>query len=200
MKSTTRILILFTILVLSVGVAVSTGMLDKITKVVMKGEAGDTFVYIDNTSVNPADRVTIDLTDESDDGDGYGDTGLVTVENMADFKLKARVDDVQVAVFYADGDKTDFLVDETDDGRWEFYEDSDSSGGLSPGDVKVGGVKIKKSASTYLDDGNTFTVSKGDSKDLRIEMEYEPYAPGRLIGADNYTMSFDIYVVKETYQ
>jgi len=205
MKSTTRILILFTIVVLSVGVAVSSGMLDKIITVVMKGEAGDTFVYIDNESVNPADTVTIDLTDESDDGDGYGDTGYVTVENLADFKLTARVDDVQVAVFYDDGDKTDFLLNMTDDGKWEFYNDSDSSGGLSSGDVRVGELTIKEGVSSTsttfssLDPENTFTVSDGKSRALRIEMEYMPYAPGQFTGAANYTVSFDVYVVKETY-
>ncbi len=194
MESTTRTLIVFTIVVLSVGVVVSSGLVDKIITMVVKSEAGDAFIYINDIGT-PASRITVNLTDE--DGDGYGDSGEITVENRADFTLNARITDVQIAVSYETGEETGFVENRTGHGIWEFYEDSDSDRQLSPGDVMVGKLKIKQSSSSL--DEDAFKVASENSKDLRITMEYQPYAPGRLAGATNYTVSFKIYVVEERY-
>jgi hypothetical protein len=81
-----------------------------------------------------------------------------------------------------------------DRGKWNFYLDSDGSKGPSENDVKFGEVWIKQ-GSSYLD-GDEFSVRDGGSKELKVELKYQPYAPGKSEGVAFYAVTFDLMVLE----
>lgn len=137
-------------------------------------------------------NLRLELIDSN--GDGFPDSGSLQVNNHGDFELRSRIANVGVRIDYEDNSSVTLFADRYDKGKWDFYLDSDGSKGFSDNDVKFGEVWIKY-GSYYLD-GDQFYVPGGGSKDLKVELKYQPYAPGKTEGVKYYAVFFDIVMLE----
>ena len=128
--------------------------------------------------------VSVSLQDS--DNDGFCDSGSVLVRNDGDFSFKGKIANLEVT-----HDAEEYIVVLSGNGIWYFYSDEDSSGNLTPSDIKVGKVKIEQGSSALEED--TFTVSSDGEKELNVKLYFEPYAE-----EGSYEISFDILAIYET--
>jgi hypothetical protein len=169
---------------------VSAVVLSNLTSVEMRGEAGDSLVQVEN---HPApSNLRLELIDSN--GDGFPDSGSLQVNNRGDFELRSRIANVGVRIDYEDNSSVTLFAERYDKGKWNFYLDSDGSKGPSENDVKFGEVWIKYG--NYYLDGDQFYVPGGGSKDLKVELKYQPYAPGKIEGVKYYAVFFDIVMLE----
>jgi len=168
----------------------SAAVLSSLTSVEMRGEAGDSLVQVDN---RPApDRLRLELVDSQ--GDGFPDSGSLLVNNRGDFQLRGKIANLGVRMDYEDNSSVEFLTERYDNGKWNFYLDSDGNKEPSENDVKFGEVWIKHGS--YFLNGDEFSVRDGGSKELKVELKYQPYAPGKSRGVKFYAVVFDIVMLE----
>jgi len=170
--------------------SVSAVVLSNLTSVEMRGEPGDSLVQVEN---RPApSKLKLELIDSN--GDGFPDSGSLLVNNRGDFQLRGKIANVSVRIDYEDNSSAELFTERYDKGKWNFYLDSDGSKGPSENDVKFGEVWIKYG--NYFLDGDQFSVQEGSSKELKVELKYQPYAPGKIGGVKFYAVVFDIVMLE----
>ncbi|KUO41545.1 MAG: hypothetical protein AVW06_00995 [Hadesarchaea archaeon DG-33-1] len=180
------LLLVFGALVTSASAAV----LSNLASVEIRGEPGDSLVLVDNC---PAPAVLrLELIDSQ--GDGFPDRGSLVVTNRGDFKLRGRIANLGVRLDYEDNSSVGLLTELYDRGKWNFYLDSDGNRWVSENDVKFGEVWIKHG--TYFLDEDEFSVSERNSKELKVELKYQPYAPGKSEGVEFYAVTFDMVMLE----
>ena len=170
--------------------SVSAVVLSNLTSVEMRGEPGDSLVQVDNHPI--PNSLRFELVDSQ--GDGFPDSGGLTVNNRGDFQLRGRIANVGVRIDYEDNSSVELLAERYDDGKWNFYLDSDGNKVPSENDVKFGEVWIKHG--NYYLDGDEFSVREGSSKELKVELKYQPYAPGKIGGVKFYAVVFEIVMLE----
>jgi len=170
--------------------SVSAVVLSNLTSVEMRGEAGDSLVQVDNHPI--PNSLRFELVDSQ--GDGFPDSGGLTINNRGDFQLRGRIANLVVRIDYEDNSSVEFLTERYDDGKWSFYLDSDGNKVPSENDVKFGEVWIKH-GNYYLDE-DEFSVREGSSKELKVELKYQPYAPGKIGGVKFYAVVFEIVMLE----
>jgi len=168
----------------------SAAVLSSLTSVEMRGEPGDSLVQVDN---RPApDRLRLELVDSQ--GDGFPDSGSLVVNNRGDFQLRGKIANLGVRIDYEDNSSVEFFTERYDRGKWSFYLDSDGNKEPSENDVKFGEVWIKHG--NYFLDEDEFSVRERGSKELKVELKYQPYAPGKSGGVKFYAVVFDIVMLE----
>ena len=135
-------------------------------------------------SINGGDSASVSLEDT--DNDGFCDSGSVVVRNDGDFSFNGRI--ANLAVTHG---SERYIVVLAGNGIWYFYSDEDSSGNLTPSDIRIGKVKIEQGSSAL--EGDTFTVSSNGEKELNVRLYFEPYAE-----EGSYEISFDVLAIYET--
>lgn len=168
----------------------SAAVLSNLASVEMGGEPGDSLVLVDNQPA-PA-GLRLELIDSQ--GDGFPDRGSLVVTNLGDFRLRGRVTNLGVRLDYEDNSSVELWTERYDRGKWNFYLDSDGSKGPSENDVKFGEVWIKHG--TYFLDEDEFYVIERGSKELKVELKYQPYAPGKSEGVQFYAVTFDMVMLE----
>jgi len=168
----------------------SAAVLSNLASVEMGGVPGYSLVLVDNQPA-PA-GLRLELIDSQ--GDGFPDHGSLVVTNQGDFRLRGRIANLGVRLDYGDNSSVELWTERYDRGKWNFYLDSDGSKGLSENDVKYGEVWIKHG--TYFLDEDEFSVSERSSKELKVELKYQPYAPGKSEGVQFYAVTFDMVVLE----
>ena len=63
------------------------------------------------------------------------------------------------------------MTERYDNGKWNFYLDSDGNKGLPENDVKFGEVWIKHG--NYFLEEDKFSVQEGNSKERKVELKYQ---------------------------
>jgi hypothetical protein len=186
-----RIRAFLPLLVLGVlATSASAAVLSNLASVEIGGEPGDSLVLVDNQPA-PA-GLRLELIDSH--GDGFPDSGSLAVTNRGDFRLRGRVTNLGVRLDYEDNSSVELWTERYDRGKWNFYLDSDGSKGPSENDVKFGEVWIKHG--TYFLDEDEFYVIERSSKELKVELKYQPYAPGKSEGVEFYAVTFDMVVLE----
>ncbi len=180
------LLLVFGALVTSASAAV----LSNLASVEIRGEPGDSLVLVDNCPVPAVLR--LELIDSQ--GDGFPDRGSLVVANRGDFKLRGRIANLGVRLDYEDNSSVGLLTERYDRGKWNFYLDSDGNRGVSENDVKFGEVWIKHG--TYFLDEDEFSVRERNSKELKVELKYQPYAPGKSEEVEFYAVTFDMVMLE----
>jgi hypothetical protein len=170
--------------------SVSAVVLSNLTSVEMRGEPGNSLVQVDNQSI--PNSLRFELVDTQ--GDGFPDSGGLTVNNRGDFQLRGKIANLVVRIDYEDNSSVGFLTERYGDGKWNFYLDSDGNKVPSENDVKFGEVWIKHG--NYYLDGDEFSVRERSSKELKVELKYQPYAPGKIGGVKFYAVVFDIVLLE----